>query len=129
MCSYWKKAFQEEYVITQCKLGSGAYGKVHMAYDKESGRQLACKIVDLRALRDKAVEEVEEEKSKFFRNKWQESMAKSGHDKKPGAVAVRGVDDYISRKMQKKLDVYHREARVGEHQPCKLAEKSFWQIH
>lgn len=85
-----------------------------MAYNKESGQQLACKIVDLRALRDRAVEEVEEQKSKFFRNKWLESMTKSGHDKKPGVVAVRGVDDYISRKIQDKLDVYHREARVLE---------------
>lgn len=60
------------------------------------------------------MEEIEEQKSKFFRNKWHESMAKSGRDKRPGIVAVRGVDDYISRKIQDKLDVYHREARVLE---------------
>lgn len=110
-----KKAFQDEYVITKCKLGSGAYGKVHMAYNKESGQQFACKIVDLRALRDRAAQEIEEQKSKYFRNKWRESMAKSSsHDKITGACAVRGVDEYISKKIQDKLDVYHREARVLE---------------
>lgn len=103
-----KKAFQEKFVITQCKLGSGAYGKVHMAYSKESGQQFACKIVDLRALRDRAAKEVEEQQSKYFRKKWHESMAKSNHDK----VAVQEVDDYISRKIQDKLEVYQREARV-----------------
>ena len=106
--------FQEQYIITGRRLGSGAYGQVHMAYSKENGQQLACKVVDLRALRDRAAKEIEEQKSKFFRNKWQECMTKGSRDKGSEVVAVRGVDDYLSKKIQVKLDVYHREARVLE---------------
>lgn len=109
------KVFQEQYIITPRKLGSGAYGKVQMAYKKENGQQLACKVVDLRALRGRAIKELEEQKSKCFRTKWHESMAMS-HDNNKSAeiVAVRRMENYLSRKIQDKLDVYHREARVLE---------------
>ncbi|OKP00910.1 Meiosis-specific serine/threonine-protein kinase mek1 [Penicillium subrubescens] len=45
------KKFQKSYVITQSMLGSGAYGRVHMAFNQNTGRQFACKIVDLQAVR------------------------------------------------------------------------------
>ena len=48
-----------------------------MAYIKNNGQQLACKVVDLRAMRERATKEIEEQKLKFFRNKWQASMVKS----------------------------------------------------
>lgn len=110
----WLKVFQEQYVITPRKLGSGAYGRVHMAYNKESGQQIACKVVDLRAMRDRATKEVEEQKSKLFRNKWQASMAKNKNDRPAGIVSVRGLENYLSKKIQEKLDIYHREAKVLE---------------
>ena len=85
-----------------------------MAYNKEIGRQLACKIVDLRAVRDRAAKEIEEQKSKFFRTKWHESMAMKGNNKGAGLIAVRGMDDYLSKRIQDKLDIYHRETKVLE---------------
>ncbi|KAL1860156.1 hypothetical protein Plec18167_004270 [Paecilomyces lecythidis] len=45
------KTFEGQYVITKRKLGSGAYGQVHMAVNKKTGQQVACKIVDIRGLR------------------------------------------------------------------------------
>lgn len=108
------KVFQDQYTITLRKLGSGAYGQVHMAYNKESGQQLACKIVDLRAVRDRAAKEIEEQKSKFFRNKWHESMAMKGKNEGAELVAVREMEDCLSKRIQDKLDIYHREAKVLE---------------
>ncbi|GAD97402.1 serine/threonine protein kinase, putative [Paecilomyces variotii No. 5] len=35
------KAFEGQYVVTQRKLGSGAYGQVHMAVNKKTGQQVA----------------------------------------------------------------------------------------
>ncbi|ODM15490.1 hypothetical protein SI65_09093 [Aspergillus cristatus] len=108
------KVFQDQYVITPRKLGSGAYGRVHMAYIKDNGQQLACKVVDLRAMRDRATKEIEEQKLKFFRNKWQASMVKSNNDERTDVIAVRGLENYLSKKVQEKLDIYHREAKVLE---------------
>lgn len=86
-----------------------------MAYNRKSGQQFACKVVDLRAVRDMTMKEIGEQKSKFFKNKWQECISKRGGcDKWSRVVGVRGKDDYLSKKIQEKLDVYHREARVLE---------------
>lgn len=115
ICAYCDlKVFQDQYTITLRKLGSGAYGQVHMAYNKESGQQLACKIVDLRAVRDRAAKEIEEQKSKFFRTKWHESMAMKSNGKGAELVAVREMENSLSKRIQDKLDIYHREARVLE---------------
>lgn len=85
-----------------------------MAYNRKSGQQLACKVVDLRAVKDTTMKDIEEQKSKFFKNKWQECVAKRSCDEGSRVVAIRGKDDYLSKKIQEKLDVYHREARVLE---------------
>ena len=85
-----------------------------MAYDRKSGKQFACKVVDLRAVRDIAMKDIGEKKLKFFKNKWQECIAKTGCDEWSRVVAVHGKEDYLSKKIQEKLEVYHREARVLE---------------
>ncbi|RAL02120.1 serine/threonine protein kinase [Aspergillus ibericus CBS 121593] len=46
------KMIASRYCITPCKLGSGAYGQVYMAYKAIDGQQLACKVIDLRSIRD-----------------------------------------------------------------------------
>ncbi|KAI9684295.1 MAG: hypothetical protein M1822_005768 [Bathelium mastoideum] len=43
-----KKAFQSQYLIASRKLGAGAYGSVYVAVEPSTGRQLACKHIDLR---------------------------------------------------------------------------------
>ncbi|OJJ48268.1 hypothetical protein ASPZODRAFT_92708 [Penicilliopsis zonata CBS 506.65] len=80
--------FGEYYTLTSRKLGSGAYGKVHMAIDRETGGQLACKIVDLS--RFKRVEGT----SKFF-------------PRENGLSARR-----LSREVRRRLKAYDREANV-----------------
>lgn len=39
-------------------LGFGAYGRVHMAFKKDSGQQLACKIIDLVAFKHRVLKDL-----------------------------------------------------------------------
>ncbi|OOQ87102.1 serine/threonine protein kinase [Penicillium brasilianum] len=71
------RSFQKSYVITQRVLGSGAYGRVHMAFNVNTGRQFACKIVDLQAAKSEFRAQArareglgEEMKSKFFEKRY-----------------------------------------------------------
>lgn len=80
-----------------------------MVFKKDSGQQLACKIVDIRNLRKDAVREVEERQSSFFKKP-------AGSTTKPvDAIAVRKKKDYLPGKAQEKLDSYNREAMILEH--------------
>lgn len=94
------RVFEDQYTITQRKLGSGAYGQVHMAFNKVTGQQLACKIVDLRTLKDRVIEDFEGQKSRFF-----------GMDT-DRIIAARAHNGYIARKIHEKLEIYDREARI-----------------
>ncbi|RHZ49258.1 FHA domain-containing serine/threonine-protein kinase [Aspergillus thermomutatus] len=94
------RVFEDQYKITQRKLGSGAYGQVHMAFNKETGQQLACKIVDLRTLKDRVIEEFDGQRSRFF---------EMDTDR---VVAAREHNGYIARKIEEKLEIYNREARI-----------------
>ncbi|GIC89677.1 FHA domain-containing serine/threonine-protein kinase [Aspergillus udagawae] len=94
------RVFEDQYTITQRKLGSGAYGQVHMAFNRETGQQLACKIVDLRILKDRVLEEFDGQRSRFF---------EMDLDR---VVAVRVHNGHMARKVQEKLEIYDREARI-----------------
>ncbi|EAW12828.1 FHA domain-containing serine/threonine-protein kinase [Aspergillus clavatus NRRL 1] len=94
------RVFEDQYTITQRKLGSGAYGKVHMAFDKQTGQQLACKIIDLRRLKETVIEECQQWTSRFFAKRTNR------------VLAARESDEYISRKIQEKLEVYGREVNI-----------------
>ncbi|KAG2016763.1 hypothetical protein GB937_006243 [Aspergillus fischeri] len=94
------RVFEDQYTITQRKLGSGAYGQVHMAFNKVTGQQLACKIVDLRILKDRVIEGFDGQRSRFF-----------GMDT-DRVGAARAHHGYIARKIQEKLEIYDREARI-----------------
>ncbi|KAJ5495188.1 hypothetical protein N7539_000304 [Penicillium diatomitis] len=62
--------FGDQYAVTPRLLGSGAFGKVYMAHDVKTGRQFACKVVDLEAVAAQARANLnEEEQSKFFARK------------------------------------------------------------
>ncbi|KAI9729989.1 MAG: hypothetical protein M1834_006187 [Cirrosporium novae-zelandiae] len=56
-----KKSIEDRYVITDRKLGAGAFGKVYMAIDHSTKRQLACKIVDLRKLQQEYSDDFEDD--------------------------------------------------------------------
>lgn len=41
-------------------------------------------------------------------------MVKSDGGERADVIAVRGLENYLSKKVQEKLDIYHREAKVLE---------------
>lgn len=93
------QAIEHKYTITQRILGSGAYGKVHMAFQKGTGQQFACKIIDLRVMKEKFVQEAEEKRqSRFF---------KEFPVTKSEVTAV-----LRPRNLEEKLAVYDREAEI-----------------
>ncbi|PLB34098.1 FHA domain-containing serine/threonine-protein kinase [Aspergillus candidus] len=102
------EAFADKYTITQRVLGSGAYGKVYMAFNKETGQQLACKIIDLRNVRDKLAVQDGEQISGFFQKHGQQNP-----QSKCGVFAAREVRQR-SRDLRRRLEVYDREAKILE---------------
>lgn len=99
--------FEDQYKVTPQKLGSGAYGQVHMAFKKSTGQQLACKIVDLRALKNKVIREAEDQQSRHFKE------STFPHSKNR-LLVIRAFKESLQRKIQGRLDVYSREARILE---------------
>ena len=112
-----QKLFQDRYVVTPRKLGSGAYGQVHMAVDRKNGKQLACKMIDLRVLK-KRIEKIAEMKqkssSKFFENGDARPSLKIDKGGIAKLVAVRQRTNEVDRDVQEKLKGYDREARILE---------------
>jgi protein-serine/threonine kinase len=45
--------FKSSYCVTRRELGSGAYGRVQMAYQVATGQQIACKVVDIKLAKAK----------------------------------------------------------------------------
>ncbi|KAJ5182872.1 hypothetical protein N7492_000488 [Penicillium capsulatum] len=45
------RIFKDTYAVSPRVLGQGSFGRVHMALDQGKGRQIACKIMDLAALK------------------------------------------------------------------------------
>ncbi|KAL4817103.1 kinase-like domain-containing protein [Aspergillus spinulosporus] len=92
------KAFSHEYFITRRKLGSGAYGQVHMAYKKNTGQQFACKIVNLLAVKHQ--------------------LAKAGEARHELAfgrnISAKMKDSSVRFQIQGTLEKYHREAKILE---------------
>lgn len=103
--AYTTQALSSQYVITPRKLGSGAYGQVYMAFQKETGQQFACKVVDFRRVRARAVDEQRGRKSSFFAEATGSSCK---------VVAVRERKRYLSKKIQEKLEAYNREGMILE---------------
>ncbi|MCJ1283026.1 Meiosis-specific serine/threonine-protein kinase mek1 [Xylographa opegraphella] len=83
--------FKNQYYLTNRKLGEGRSGKVYMAVNRQLGRQLACKVVDLRAVR------------RDERKKWQRSPTlRSGTLQKvwPAAQVNLKVDEAVARHLR-----------------------------
>jgi protein-serine/threonine kinase len=87
--------FKNNYNVTQRVLGSGAYGRVHMAYQTATGQQLACKIVDLRKVKERHAAEMEQ----FLQPEFHASAAGTFLNYKPQSV-------------DEKLATYYREAQL-----------------
>ncbi|CAL5871977.1 uncharacterized protein PFLUO_LOCUS6234 [Penicillium psychrofluorescens] len=98
------REFNDHYIITPRILGSGAYGRVHMAFKKGDGQQLACKIIDLQLAKAKAPETANEEQvSKFF-------IGRHGTASK-ALVAVRRESSH-STSIRERLQTYQQEALI-----------------
>ncbi|MCJ1400013.1 Meiosis-specific serine/threonine-protein kinase mek1 [Xylographa trunciseda] len=83
--------FKDKYSLTNRKLGEGLHGKVYMAVNRQLGRQLACKIVDLRAVR------------RHESKKWQSSRTlRSGISQKllPVADVKLKMDEAVARQLR-----------------------------
>lgn len=72
-----------------------------MAYRKDTGQQLACKIVDLRAFKEKFFCQVEGEKHSRYFNQLNSAQSR--------VVAVSRL-----KTLEKKLAIYDREAQILE---------------
>ncbi|KAL4884132.1 kinase-like domain-containing protein [Aspergillus karnatakaensis] len=92
------RTFSHEYIVTRGKLGSGAYGQVHMAYKRSTGQQFACKIVDLVAAKQRLAKDAAARYEKAF-NK---------------AMTPELREEYVQKQLKEKLDQYHREAKILE---------------
>ncbi|KAL5337155.1 kinase-like domain-containing protein [Aspergillus crustosus] len=90
--------FSHEYIVTRRKLGSGAYGQVHMAYKRTTGQQFACKIVDLLAVKQRLAKEGEAHHEKTYNQ----------------TITPELREKYVKKHLKNKLDQYHREAKILE---------------
>lgn len=97
--------FRRDYIITDRVLGTGAYGRVHMAIEQSQRRQLACKIVDLRKLRPPS-------RTKF--GSWERPAPAKDVDSRMQLEKVKSwrwkqkTDDRV----EDKLKTYYREAEI-----------------
>lgn len=83
-----------------------------MAINKETGQQVACKVVDIRGLRRK-LQQLEAQKSKSFHNSRKPAAEVNDH------AQVEEVNkwtrrNYQTKYIEKKLKVYDREAEILE---------------
>ncbi|KAL4916804.1 kinase-like domain-containing protein [Aspergillus aurantiobrunneus] len=92
------KTFAHEYVVTRRKLGSGAYGQVHMAFKRSTGQQFACKIIDLLAVKRRLAQEGEARHAQAYNKN----------------ITAKMRDSYVKFQLQEKLEQYHREAKILE---------------
>ncbi|RWQ96151.1 putative serine/threonine protein kinase [Paecilomyces variotii] len=108
------KTFQNRYAITKRKLGSGAYGQVHMAISKETGQQVACKIVDIRGLRNKL--QCLEAQEAIMPSKGNISSLATEIDNctQEQASTEWRRRQYLLKYIKDKLKIYDREAEILE---------------
>lgn len=91
------QVFESSYCVTRRELGSGAYGRVQMAYQIATGQQIACKIVDIKSSKAKCELELQQELKQT----------------ELGPSAQR-VAMYRLMSIEEKLKKYYREAQLLE---------------
>ncbi|KAI1915371.1 hypothetical protein LOZ61_001770 [Ophidiomyces ophidiicola] len=103
------KRFKDEYLITNRRLGSGAYGHVHMALNLRNGTQVACKIVDLSAIKSRL-------QGSDSRALYQQHQAARCSGNNPESGSQEGQEfrtgQQTARKVEEKLRVYEREVEI-----------------
>ncbi|RAL14212.1 kinase-like protein [Aspergillus homomorphus CBS 101889] len=95
-----------EFMLTGRKIGLGGYGTVYMAYRRVDGKQLACKVLDTRLLKEKVIITVKQDFGMFHEH------AARGEEEPPNA-AMKGVyRDYIRMRLKEKLGIVQQEAMI-----------------
>ncbi|KIV91597.1 hypothetical protein PV10_06116 [Exophiala mesophila] len=97
--------FRHDYVVTDRLLGAGAFGKVFMAIEQHTRKQIACKLIDLRRLAPRS--------TSFFGRPEQPEPA----DKVDTRVQQKKIKKWINQKkreigVEKKLKQYFREVEI-----------------
>lgn len=101
-----RQRFECEYRVTPRKLGAGAYGQVHMAFERKTAQQVACKIIDIRVLR-----------KKNGRSRRSETPIRAADvDMRKEISKIKKWSELQRKKMytEQKLRVYQREAEILE---------------
>ncbi|KAJ5992671.1 serine/threonine protein kinase [Penicillium sp. IBT 35674x] len=103
--------FSEEYVITDRVIGAGGFGRVHMATHTSTGRQVACKMVDLQALRAACTAAVDAaiRREALARSNSPGVPSKASVDS-PSTIAIRR--ERFESRIQAKLAVHTQEPRI-----------------
>lgn len=95
--------FENGYVITRRLLGFGSYGRVHMGYRANDGKQLACKVIDLTSIRKMMAEAPPEKKASRASDDKKQLVAA----RKPSPAAGN-----IDVKVKAMIKTYEREAEI-----------------
>ncbi|CAI7588539.1 unnamed protein product [Penicillium pancosmium] len=91
--------FRHQYLVTPRVLGFGAYGRVHMSVQEGTGRQFACKMINLKArAHGSDDEEDQDQNSKFF----------NSGSLRPSKPRKAGLDKMIKDRLERN----QREARI-----------------
>ncbi|KAJ5689400.1 hypothetical protein N7462_003792 [Penicillium macrosclerotiorum] len=103
------KTFQDSHIVTQRVLGAGAYGRVHMAFRKDDGQQLACKITDLEIIKSGTQISRKDSRSKFFpqKNAWQRKSLTGIRKTRQGEQAIREKIAMVEREAKMLLELSH----------------------
>ncbi|RAH75362.1 kinase-like protein [Aspergillus aculeatinus CBS 121060] len=96
-----------EFVLTHRKLGLGGFATVYMAYRRDKGRQLACKVLDLRPLRDQAIRSVRADLANLFENPGSQPSEEAGD---PGVMAQ--FDDLVWKRWTEKRELLLQEVMI-----------------
>ncbi|KAK2800669.1 hypothetical protein FQN50_008053 [Emmonsiellopsis sp. PD_5] len=120
------KRFERRYRVTSKLLGCGAYGRVHLAICRRNKKQLACKIIDIGALK-KRLEDIERAKRTEPRTRRPaaEVDQEEEHAKIEPWIQRRRETSYLESKLQ----VYKREVDILKdlnHPNIICLEKVFW---
>ncbi|KAK2768153.1 hypothetical protein FQN54_000005 [Arachnomyces sp. PD_36] len=93
----------EEYIMTERKLGAGGYGQVYMAIERKTSQQVACKIIDIRVIRKKRVS-----------SKSQDTPTRLSDTDQQAEIKKWSANQRKLRYIEQKVKLCHREAEILE---------------
>ncbi|RAH75791.1 kinase-like protein [Aspergillus japonicus CBS 114.51] len=102
-----------QYILTYRKLGLGGFATVYMAYRRDNGRQLACKVLDLRPLRDQVIRSVRADLANLFERHESQPSGEAGEAGKSGeSGAMAQFDDLVWKRWTEKRELLRQEVMI-----------------